>query len=119
MLKSKVKTLLYVLLAFIGLYLLIHTLKVVLKKDRWKGFYYPGGNLLRPIYSGDFLTHSDCILWAEGLLDSRPQDRDIRRSNLYECGKNCELSDTYKYLVKNKPDYKFRDYPTYVCEETF
>ena len=117
--KSKIKVTLLITSIFLGSYFLFQTLSETFKEDTWKGFYYPDGNKFEPIYSGDFLTHSDCINWAKSVLNSRPQDKEVSIGDLYECGKNCKVTDTYKYLVKNKPDYQFKNYPTYVCDETY
>lgn len=88
-------------------------------QETWLGFYYPEGSFGSTIYSTEFKTKEQCISWAENYRKSRPQDYNIHPQDLYECGKNCKVSDDYKYLLEHDPEYTSQNPPTYICKVTF
>lgn len=84
--------------------------------DKWLGFYYPNaGDLLTYKQSSELDSLEECREWVDIVSGGRTDT-----GFDYECGKNCKLTDDYKYLLKNDPK-KLTQYnlkPTYVCEET-
>lgn len=70
--------------------------------EKWLGFYYPDGCLWcseNYIYSPEFDTKDGCFNWAENLKHSRDNP-----SDLYECGKNCEMKYTGMYVCEETVD---------------
>jgi len=100
--------------------------------NRWMGFYYPQGVGGETIYSNkdEFETPADCVNWVKNTASKKPPSSDFMQNskdvilrNLYECGKNCELSDDSKYLLKYRPDSISGPdaivEPEYICKSTF
>ncbi|MFY9484296.1 MAG: hypothetical protein WAP74_01585 [Patescibacteria group bacterium] len=83
---------------------------------KWLGFYYPNaGDLLNYKQSSELNSLEECREWVDVISGGRTDT-----GFDYECGKNCKLTDDYKYLLKNDPK-KLTQYnlkPTYVCKQT-
>jgi len=98
---SKIVTIILIIIGFL-------IVKNVFKEDKWRGFYYPNGSFAPVIYSPEYSSEEDCINWAENERNLRPEDAGLEPQNLYECGKNCKLSNP-----KDPVD------SIYICEQTF
>lgn len=77
------------------------------RQEKWEGVYYPSGEMTNPIYSSSLTSKEDCIRWGEGMINSRPQDKEFAPQDLYECGRNC------KNFIDNDP------LSVRVCEQNF
>lgn len=64
-----------------------------LKDDKWLGFYYPDGNDLQTYkVSRELKSVEECREWVEQMQSKYNPNND--GSDDYECGKNCEESET-------------------------
>lgn len=99
----------------LGYNLLLWFLEFI-KPNYWMGVYYPYEE--EWIYSEKFKTKQECILWAQNIAEANPIDKLlVEKGYLWECNRNCELDESYEYLLRNSPNSLKNVQPLFVCDD--